>query len=74
MIHSRKLRIWLYIVLLAVFIGACGMKKEESSKDKQIKENFNKTLSLYPTKNLEDFMIKKDFEIKSLKRATKALG
>ncbi|HGZ9272847.1 TPA: tandem-type lipoprotein, partial [Staphylococcus aureus] len=53
MIHSRKLRLWLYLVLLAVFIGACGMKKEESSKDKQIKENFNKTLSLYPTKNLE---------------------
>ena len=60
MIHSRKLRLWLYLVLLAVFIGACGMKKEESSKDKQIKENFNKTLSLYPTKNqvfLEDIVI-----------------
>ncbi|MEZ2043538.1 tandem-type lipoprotein, partial [Staphylococcus aureus] len=27
MIHSRKLRLWLYLVLLAVFIGACGMKK-----------------------------------------------
>ena len=43
------------------FIGACGMKKEESSKDKQIKENFNKTLSLYPTKNLEDFYDKEGF-------------
>ncbi|HDG3599102.1 TPA: Csa1 family protein, partial [Staphylococcus aureus] len=50
MIHSRKLRIWLYLVLLAVFISACNVKE-----DKQIKENFNKTLSLYPTKNLEDF-------------------
>ncbi|MDN8960558.1 tandem-type lipoprotein, partial [Staphylococcus aureus] len=30
MIHSRKLRLCLYLVLLAVFIGACGMKKEES--------------------------------------------
>jgi len=37
------------------------MKKEESSKDKQIKENFNKTLSLYPTKNLEDFYDKEGF-------------
>ncbi|MBC9740685.1 tandem-type lipoprotein, partial [Staphylococcus aureus] len=30
MIHSKRLRLWLYLVLLAVFIGACGMKKEES--------------------------------------------
>ncbi|MZG65555.1 Csa1 family protein, partial [Staphylococcus aureus] len=29
-------------MILSVFISACGMKKEESSKDKQIKENFNK--------------------------------
>ncbi|HDH2450180.1 TPA: tandem-type lipoprotein, partial [Staphylococcus aureus] len=26
MIHSKRLRLWLYLVLLAVFIGACGMK------------------------------------------------
>ncbi|HDG1444356.1 TPA: Csa1 family protein, partial [Staphylococcus aureus] len=56
MIHSRKLRIWLYLVLLAVFISACNVKE-----DKQIKENFNKTLSLYPTKNLEDFYDKEGF-------------
>ncbi|HDN0111853.1 TPA: tandem-type lipoprotein, partial [Staphylococcus aureus] len=47
--------------ILSVFIGACGMKKEESSKDKQIKENFTKTLNLYPTKNLEDFYDKEGF-------------
>ncbi|MBE2136310.1 tandem-type lipoprotein [Staphylococcus argenteus] len=56
MIHSRKLRRCLYLVLLAVFISACGMKEE-----KQIKESFNKTLSLYPTKNLEDFYDKEGF-------------
>ncbi|HEI7352201.1 TPA: tandem-type lipoprotein [Staphylococcus aureus] len=56
MIHSRKLRIWLYLVLLAVFISACNVKE-----DKQIKENFNKTLSLYPTKNLDDFYDKGGF-------------
>ncbi|UXT94395.1 tandem-type lipoprotein [Staphylococcus aureus] len=56
MIHSRKLRIWLYLVLLAVFISACNVKE-----DKQIKENFNKTFSLYPTKNLDDFYDKEGF-------------
>lgn len=71
MIHSRKLRLWLYLVLLAVFIGACGMKKEESSKDKQIKENFNKTLSLYPTKNLEDFYDKEGFRDQEFEKGDK---
>ncbi|MCT6675020.1 tandem-type lipoprotein, partial [Staphylococcus aureus] len=28
MIHSKRLRLWLYLVLLAVFISACGMKEE----------------------------------------------
>ncbi|HDZ8735802.1 TPA: tandem-type lipoprotein [Staphylococcus aureus] len=71
MIHSKRLRLWLYLVLLAVFIGACGMKKEESSKDKQIKENFNKTLSLYPTKNLEDFYDKEGFRDQEFKKGDK---
>ncbi|MBR9400775.1 Csa1 family protein, partial [Staphylococcus aureus] len=72
MIHSRKLRIWLYLVLLAVFISACnGKKKEESSKDKQIKENFNKTLSLYPTKNLEDFYDKEGFRDEEFEKGDK---
>ncbi|UMT77961.1 tandem-type lipoprotein [Staphylococcus roterodami] len=61
MIHSKKLKLCLCLIILSVFIGGCGMKKEESSKDKQIKENFNKTLSLYPTKNLEDFYDKEGF-------------
>ncbi len=56
MIHSKRLRLWLYLVLLAVFISACNVKE-----DKQIKENFNKTLSLYPTKNLDDFYDKEGF-------------
>ncbi|HDI8264323.1 TPA: Csa1 family protein, partial [Staphylococcus aureus] len=55
----------------AVFIGACGMKKEESSKDKQIKENFNKTLSLYPTKNLEDFYDKEGFRDQEFEKGDK---
>ncbi|HFN8636841.1 TPA: tandem-type lipoprotein [Staphylococcus aureus] len=71
MIHSRQLRLWLYLVLLAVFIGVCGMKKEESSKDIQIKENFNKMLSLYPTKNLEDFYDKEGFRDQEFEKGDK---
>ncbi|MDR7683761.1 tandem-type lipoprotein, partial [Staphylococcus argenteus] len=42
--NSRKLKLCLALVAIVIFIGACGMKEEE-----QIKETFNKTLSLYPT-------------------------
>ena len=45
-----------------------------NSRNAQIKETFNKTLSVYPTKNLEDFTIKKAFEIKNLIKEIKALG
>ncbi|CAM4063880.1 tandem-type lipoprotein [Staphylococcus schweitzeri] len=66
MIHSRKLILCLYLVLLAVFISACGMKEE-----KQIKESFNKTLSLYPTKNLEDFYDKEGFRDQEFEKGDK---
>ncbi|HCD1779236.1 TPA: tandem-type lipoprotein, partial [Staphylococcus aureus] len=59
------------LIILSIFIGGCGMKKEESSKDKQIKENFNKTLSLYPTKNLEDFYDKEGFRDEEFEKGDK---
>ncbi|HCZ2808396.1 TPA: tandem-type lipoprotein, partial [Staphylococcus aureus] len=61
----------LCLIILSIFIGGCGMKKEESSKDKQIKENFNKTLSLYPTKNLEDFYDKEGFRDEEFEKGDK---
>ncbi|HIA6638087.1 TPA: tandem-type lipoprotein [Staphylococcus aureus] len=71
MIHSKRLKLCLCLMMLSVFISACGMKKEESSKDKQIKENFNKTLSLYPTKNLEDFYDKEGFRDEEFEKGDK---
>ncbi|WP_135789250.1 tandem-type lipoprotein [Staphylococcus aureus] len=71
MIHSKKLKLCLCLIILSIFIGGCRMKKEESSKDKQIKENFNKTLSLYPTKNLEDFYDKEGFRDEEFKKGDK---
>ncbi|HCU7532104.1 TPA: tandem-type lipoprotein, partial [Staphylococcus aureus] len=69
--HSKRLKLCLCLIILSVFIGACGMKKEESSKDKQIKENFNKILSLYPTKNLEDFYDKEGFRDEEFEKGDK---
>ncbi|HCD4787836.1 TPA: tandem-type lipoprotein, partial [Staphylococcus aureus] len=67
----KKLKLCLCLIILSIFIGGCGMKKEESSKDKQIKENFNKTLSLYPTKNLEDFYDKEGFRDEEFEKGDK---
>ncbi|HCD5252845.1 TPA: tandem-type lipoprotein, partial [Staphylococcus aureus] len=67
----KRLKLCLCLIILSVFIGACGMKKEESSKDKQIKENFNKILSLYPTKNLEDFYDKEGFRDEEFEKGDK---
>ncbi|MGT2610195.1 Csa1 family protein [Staphylococcus aureus] len=39
----------------------------------QIKDTFNQTLKLYPTKNLDD-LDRKAFEIKNLAKETKVLG
>ena len=45
-----------------------------NGRNAQIKETFNKTLNVYPTKNLDDFTIKKAFEIKNLIKEIKGLG
>ena len=48
-------RITIYISLL-ILVSGCG-----NSKEAEIKQNFNKTLSMYPTKNLEDFYDKEGY-------------
>lgn len=53
----------LYIILLTTMLcsSGCGFLNQEDSKDKEIKNNFQKMLNLYPTKNLEDFYDKEGY-------------
>ncbi|WP_424840103.1 tandem-type lipoprotein [Staphylococcus epidermidis] len=44
-----------------MFIGGCGFINKKDSKETEIKQNFNKMLNVYPTKNLEDFYDKEGF-------------
>ncbi len=71
MIHSKRLRLWLYLVLLAVFIGACGMKRKKAVKINKLKKTSTKTFSLYPTKNLEDFYDKEGFRDQEFEKGDK---
>ncbi|HEA2791064.1 TPA: tandem-type lipoprotein [Staphylococcus aureus] len=61
MIHSKKLTLGICLILLIILIGGCVIMTKTNGRNAQIKENFNKTLSVYPTKNLDDFYDKEGF-------------
>ena len=43
-------------ISLLILVSGCG-----NSKETEIKQNFNKMLDVYPTKNLEDFYDKEGY-------------
>ncbi len=45
-----------------------------NGRNAQIKDTFNQTLKLYPTKNLDDFYDKEGFRDQEFKRVIKVLG
>ena len=59
--QSRKLKLGICLILLIILIGGCIILTKTNSRNAQIKKTFNQTLSLYPTKNLEDFYDKEGF-------------
>ncbi|MDH9059967.1 tandem-type lipoprotein [Staphylococcus epidermidis] len=59
--HSKKLFLCISFLLITIFIGGCGFMNKDDSKETEIKQNFNKMLNVYPTKNLEDFYDKEGY-------------
>ena len=69
--HLKRLSLSIVFLLLIFCISGCGSSqkentktessKKELSREAQIKQSFNKTLKLYPTKNLDDFYDKEGF-------------
>ena len=59
--HSKKLLLCISFLLITFFIGGCGFTNKDDSKEMEIKKSFNKTLSMYPIKNLEDLYDKEGF-------------
>ena len=59
--YLKKVTIYISLLILTIFIGGCGFINKEDSKETEIKQNFNKMLDVYPTKNLEDFYDKEGF-------------
>ncbi|HAR7299596.1 TPA: tandem-type lipoprotein [Staphylococcus aureus] len=61
MIHSKKLTLGICLVLLIILIVGYVIMTKINSRSAQIKDTFNQTLKLYPTKNLDDFYDKEGF-------------
>ncbi|HCU9375924.1 TPA: tandem-type lipoprotein [Staphylococcus aureus] len=61
MIHSKKLTLGICLVLLIILIVGYVIMTKTNGRNAQIKEAFNQTLNMYPTKNLEDFYDKEGF-------------
>ncbi|MDK6298176.1 tandem-type lipoprotein [Staphylococcus caprae] len=54
--YLKKVTIYISLLVLIILVSGCG-----DSKETEIKKSFNKTLSMYPTKNLEDFYDKEGY-------------
>ncbi|RIO42292.1 Csa1 family protein, partial [Staphylococcus hyicus] len=69
MIHIKKLSLCIGLVVLTIMMGGCGFmnnensteNSNETSSEKKIKQSFNKSIKMYPIKNLEDFYDKEGF-------------
>ncbi|NJH80698.1 tandem-type lipoprotein [Staphylococcus hyicus] len=69
MIHIKKLSLYIGLVVLTIMMGGCGFmnnensteNSNETSSEKKIKQSFNKSIKMYPIKNLEDFYDKEGF-------------
>ncbi|EWL76382.1 tandem lipoprotein [Staphylococcus aureus F29982] len=71
MIHSKKLMLGICLVLLIILIVGYVIMTKINGRNAQIKDTFNQTLNLYPTKNLEDFYDKEGFRDEEFEKGDK---
>ncbi|HEI7352207.1 TPA: tandem-type lipoprotein [Staphylococcus aureus] len=71
MMHSKKLTLGICLVLLIILIVGYVIMTKTNGRNAQIKETFNKTLNVYPTKNLDDFYDKEGFRDEEFEKGDK---
>ena len=69
--HSKKLTLGICLVLLIILIVGYVIMTKANGQNAQIKDTFNQTLKLYPTKNLEDFYDKEGFRDQEFEKGDK---
>ena len=71
--HSKKLFLCVSFLLITIFIGGGGFMNKDESKETEIKKSFNKTLSMYPIKNLEDLYDKEGYRDEEFNKGDKGM-
>ena len=71
--HSKKLLLCISFLLIMIFIGGCGFMNKDDSKETEIKQSFNKTLSMYPIKNLEALYDKEGYRDEEFNKGDKGM-
>ncbi|HFJ5083520.1 TPA: tandem-type lipoprotein [Staphylococcus aureus] len=71
MIHSKKLTLGICLVILIILIVGYVIMTKTNGRNAQIKDTFNQTLKLYPTKNLDDFYDKEGFRDEEFEKGDK---
>ncbi|MDK6416037.1 tandem-type lipoprotein [Staphylococcus aureus] len=71
MMHSKKLTLGICLVLLIILIVGYVIMTKTNGRNAQIKDTFNQTLKLYPTKNLDDFYDKEGFRDQEFEKGDK---
>ncbi|MGX4664551.1 tandem-type lipoprotein [Staphylococcus aureus] len=71
--YSKRFALYISILILIVIVAGCGKsdKTKEDSKEAQIKKSFEKTLDMYPIKNLEDLYDKEGYRDGEFKKGDK---
>ncbi|WP_161792478.1 tandem-type lipoprotein [Staphylococcus caprae] len=66
--NLKKVTIYISLLVLIILVSGCG-----DSKEAEIKQNFNKTLSMYPIKNLEDLYDKQGYRDQEFDKSDKGM-
>lgn len=71
--NLKSFALYISILILIVMVAGCGKSDEtkEGSKEEQIKKSFEKTLDMYPIKNLEDLYDKEGYRDGEFKKGDK---
>ncbi|WP_251943841.1 tandem-type lipoprotein [Staphylococcus sp. Marseille-Q5304] len=68
----KRLLLYVFVLFASILISGCGVLNiEKSSKERQIKKSFSKTLDMYPIKNLEDLYEKEGYRDDQFEKSDK---
>ncbi|MHD0396292.1 tandem-type lipoprotein [Staphylococcus simulans] len=71
--HSKKIILCASFLIFVVFVVGCGILTTGNNKEEKIKKSFEKTLSMYPIKNLEDLYDREGYRDEEFEKDDKGM-